>query len=221
MKRASNLIKKGLAAVLICITALAITACNTNGDGSEGNTVSSFSYQQGTWSDNVYTSDFLGIKLALSDNWSAASQEEIDKEKQNIINDSLSDSNASPEEIERGIEYDLKLTNDTTHSSMNIVLKDMDIIYSMVYTEEDYMNSYRQNMQQMNIGNMYITAMSDPKWVTLGGNKYYMSEMEYSYENTTTYQRIYLRKIGTYMENLTMSVVSPEEFNEIESMFIS
>ncbi len=220
MNKALIRLKKGVTALLICTIAFALGACNrTDGGDSLGDTLSSFSYEAGNWDGNIYSSNFLGFKVTMPDNWTAASEEEISTEKENIINDSLASSDASREEIERGIIYEFKLTNDATYSYVNVVLKDMDIVYSMAYSEEDFMNVYRQNMQQMNVGDMRISAMSDPQWVNLAGNKYYMSEMEYSYNNTTTYQRIYLRKIGTFMENLTMSVVDKEEFKEIESMF--
>lgn len=207
--------KRALALLMIITTMLTFTACK-----QDGGSISHLGYEAGVWNEDVYTSSFLNTSITVADGWVAATENEILAEKQHIIQDSMASSEASKEEIERGIIYELKLTNDKTYAFMDIVLKDMDIIYSMAYSEEDFMAVYRKNMQEINMENMYISSMSDAQWVTLGGNEYYMMEIEYSYNTSfSAHQRIYLKKFGTYMCNLTMSVVNPEEFADIESMF--
>ncbi len=210
--------KRLIALIMIITTLLSLTACKWDNDNNT--TISHLNYKDGWWRDNMYHSEFLDTTIIVANGWKAATEEEIAEEKQHIIEDSTASSEASKEEIERGIIYELKLTNDKTYAFMDIVLKDMDIIYSMAYSEEDFMAVYRKNMQEINMENMYISSMSDAEWVTLGGNDYYMMEIEYSYNNSfTAYQRIYLKKIGTYMCNLTMSVVDTAEFEVIENMF--
>ena len=207
--------KRALALLMIIATMLTFASCKRG-----GGSISSLGYEAGIWNEDTYSSSFLNTTINVADGWTVATEDEILAEKQHIIEDSKASSEASQEEIERGIIYELKLTNDKTYAFMDIVLKDMDIIYSMAYSEEDFMAVYRKNMQEINMENMYISSMSDAQWVTLGGNEYYMMEIEYSYNNSfSAHQRIYLKKFGTYMCNLTMSVVNPDEFAEIENMF--
>jgi len=209
--------KRALALLMIVVVMLTFASCKW---GRDGGSISSLNYEEGSWNENVYSSSFLNTAIIVADDWEAATEEEIAAEKQHIIEDSMASSEASKEEIERGIIYELKLTNDESFAYMDIVLKDMDIIYSMAYSEEDFMAVYRKNMQEINMENMYISSMNDAKWVTLGGNEYYMMEMEYSYNKSfSAYQRLYLKKIGTYMCSLTMSVVDKAEFTEVEGMF--
>ncbi len=203
--------KKTLAVVIAIITALTFASCSKKATKQ---------YEPGKWKGNEYKSEFLNATIKVSDGWTIATKDELAKEEQIIIEDSMASTDASREEIERGIICELKLTNDKTFAYMDIVLKDMDIIYSAAHSEEDYMEVYRQNMQNVTVEDMSISSMSDAKWVKLGGNDSYMMEVEYSYANADpVYQRIYFRKVGTYMCTLTMSVVDKAEFTAIEDMF--
>lgn len=209
---------KRLIAILFAIVIMfTLTCCSLNNPNS---IVSGLAYQPGEWNKGTYNSAFLNTSIVLSGNWYSVSEKELAREKQVIIKESMGDTDATEEEVERGVEYELKIANETSQADLSIVHKDMDIIYSMAYSEEDILNAYKQNMQNLSNDDMHIISMSSPQWVPLGENEYYMLEIEYSYQRTmTTYQRIYLRKIGTYMTTLTMSAIDKAEFNRLEDMF--
>lgn len=210
--------KQSLIALMVILTLIIpFSGCKST---QMSDTLSNLHHKPGTWNGSVYSSEFLNTTVSVPNGWTIATEQELEQGRQTIITDSMEDSQATKEEIERGIIYEFKLTNHDTYSTVNLVLKDMDIIYSMAYNEEDFMDVYCKNMQQLEIDGMYISKMSDPEWVTLGGSKYLMCELQYDIDgHLANYQKIYLRKIGTYMANLTIAGLDKRHFDGIENMF--
>ena len=198
--------KKILSIALALLLIFTLVACNS----------APKEWSRGKVVDNVYTSEFAGIKLTPPDsNWIYYSDEQI-AQLMNLTTqmDIFSDEQKAQMELaKQQTIYDAVLANSTSGSNINVVYenleqnpvaKDLD---AKGYA--DLLISQIKQMQGTNIGEKFEK--------TVAGQKYVCIEGSISSYGMTMNQRYLLRKIGNYILAITITQ-GPQSTDSLDSL---
>ncbi len=127
-----------------------------------GTQTNSQTYTEGTWTENTFTSEFLGLQFTLPEGWTAASQEELDALMQQAMDQSKEEDPETAKGYENGKvknAYELKATQENGDSMVVIMSQKMKI------NAERYLEKLAEQYGD-------TASTSDlPSW-TLGGKAY-------------------------------------------------
>lgn len=149
--------KKMLAGMLLAALALSMTACGQTGDSTEDGNASQETtvnqgadevqkeeetpYAAGSWTDNVYTNESLGLTFALPEGWQYGTAEELAE----VMGNGQEVTGYSDETLSATDPiYDLYIYNGTTGASMMMMAEDTSIFGDI--SAEEYLNSVSSDL---------------------------------------------------------------------------
>ena len=159
----------------------------------------------GTWSDNTYTNDFLGVTYTMPEGWVRKTDEEI-----------LEDMELGAELIGNNAELNKKIAELTTvtyfmtsdiNTGNNIILMS-EKTFSSNITIDKYMDAVITNIQKVDTINYTV---GERKKENINGFKYESLDLSASSDGVTINQRYYVRKNGRYFISVIITSVTGTE----------
>jgi len=183
--------KRKIALVLCAVMLLcSLAACGGKEEKVE--------FTRGTMSGNTYTSTFAGIKFEAPDDWTLASEEELN-EMMNIAIDSTDANELAKKYVELSTVYDMvAIAPDNTNVMImyeNLALTPGGTSYS----EEDYAEAVKGQLDSSyTCGEIYTTEMAGKTFTVMPASVY----------DGQFYQEYFLLKVGTYMTCIVFTSLS-------------
>lgn len=170
-------------------------------------------FSMGSWSDNVYSNDFLGLKFKLPNGWKYSSDEEI-AEMMNLGTELLNDEQKAAAEISKLNNAYYMVANDpNTGDNISIISEKP----AMEVTTEFYINQLKTQLQNVNTINYEIGETSKE---TVAGKECDTLTVDASMSGVKMTQRYYIYKVDKYVVCIISTSTSGEEkINEIMKNF--
>ena len=192
------------------------TTANDSPSAAEGT-----DFKRGVVENNVYTNEFAGFKLNLTDDWKFLDDEMINQ----VVNvgagaTGSSNSEALADYVNMTTITDAICMNSKTNESVTITFENLNknIMLSTDTTPEEYLEI--ANRQFAALPSMKYTQTGDTTTVEIGGNEYIRALYDVEYNSLKYKQSYYIRRIGDFMN--VMAVVSynaDEDLTAFESNF--
>lgn len=175
-------------------------------------------FESGLVSNNVYVSEFLGIRFSPGPDWYFYSEEEkaqmLGTEYESL---SSGEQSAEANEKKRFVTEFIAVERLKKDSAL-VQVEDMSLtIGGTLYTEEDYIEATKKTVLESD--NNY--TFSEPEKATFCGGEYLSFDMYLAEADTDLQQRYYVRKIGSYMVSVAITSFSEkgDGIDVIESYF--
>ena len=125
--------KKWLALLLAMMMVFALAACgNTDNKGNDAK-----EFARGSWAENVYTNDSLGLTVTVPENWEIADDEELAK-LMGLTVENLSGEGISEEFLKAQNTYDMKAQDSELGSNVIVMAENLAVSAGgTAYTEKD------------------------------------------------------------------------------------
>lgn len=161
-------------------------------------------FSMGSWSDNVYSNDFLGLKFKLPNGWKYSSDEEI-AEMMNLGTELLNDEQKAAAEISKLNNAYYMVANDpNTGDNISIISEKP----AMEVTTEFYINQLKTQLQNVNTINYEIGETSKE---TVAGKECDTLTVDASMSGVKMTQRYYIYKVDKYVVCIISTSTSGEE----------
>lgn len=161
-------------------------------------------FSMGSWSDNVYSNDFLGLKFKLPNGWKYSSDEEI-AEMMNLGTELLNDEQKAAAEISKLNNAYYMVANDpNTGDNISIISEKP----AMEVTTEFYINQLKTQLQNVNTINYEIGETSKE---TVAGKECDTLTVDASMSGVKMTQRYYIYKVDKYVICIISTSTSGEE----------
>lgn len=170
-------------------------------------------FSMGSWSDNVYSNDFLGLKFKLPKGWKYSSDEEI-AEMMNLGAELLNDEQKAAAEISKLNNAYYMVANDpNTGDNISIISEKP----AMEVTTEFYINQLKTQLQNVNTINYEIGETSKE---TVAGKECDTLTVDASMSGVKMTQRYYIYKVDKYVICIISTSTSGEQkINDIMKNF--
>lgn len=170
-------------------------------------------FSMGSWSDNVYSNDFLGLKFKLPNGWKYSSDEEI-AEMMNLGTELLNDEQKAAAEISKLNNAYYMVANDpNTGDNISIISEKP----AMEVTTEFYINQLKTQLQNVNTINYEIGETSKE---TVAGKECDTLTVDASMSGVKMTQRYYIYKVDKYVVCIISTSTSGEQkINDIMKNF--
>lgn len=170
-------------------------------------------FSMGSWSDNVYSNDFLGLKFKLPNGWKYSSDEEI-AEMMSLGTELLNDEQKAAAEISKLNNAYYMVANDpNTGDNISIISEKP----AMEVTTEFYINQLKTQLQNVNTINYEIGETSKE---TVAGKECDTLTVDASMSGVKMTQRYYIYKVDKYVVCIISTSTSGEQkINEIMKNF--
>lgn len=214
---------KGMLAILLTVSMLfVLSGCGNKDDEKatkdnekanveqEDKTVE---FSMGSWSDNVYTNDFLGLKFNLPDGWKYSSDEEI-AEMMNLGTELLNDEQKVAAEVSKlNSAYYMVANEPNTGDNVSIISEKP----SMEVTTEFYINQLKTQLSSVDSIKYEIGETSKE---TVAGKECDTLTVTASMSGVKMVQRYYIYKVDKYVVCIISTSTSGEQkINEIMKNF--
>lgn len=182
----------------------------------------------GSWEDNIYTNDFLGLTLTIPEDWYIASEKEL-KKAINAGEDIMTSGNEDKEDLIKDAvskttylflisEKDL---NKTYESNANIIAmaENMNLLPN-VNDVDDYLEALIKGFEVFYNNIPY----EDDKPITtkkIGGQEFSILELTANYDNFTINQKYYITQIDDYVLSFTTTAMNEEESEQLDKIMKS
>ena len=171
---------------------------------------------RGTIEGNVYTSEFMGLSFTKPDSWVYSTDEEI-AQVMNVGAEILERSEFEQKAAELATIYDMMVKDMLWGNNINISFENLVMSQASNITVEQYIETFKALMNQQ--AAMMNYEFAETEAVKLGELDFSKVAATGSYSGVSFDQYIYLRKEGTYMIVITISVFDGTEASEFEAMF--
>lgn len=170
-------------------------------------------FSMGSWSDNVYSNDFLGLKFKIPNGWKYSSDEEI-AEMMNLGTELLNDEQKAAAEISKLNNAYYMVANDpNTGDNISIISEKP----AMEVTTEFYINQLKTQLQNVNTINYEIGETSKE---TVAGKECDTLTVDASMSGVKMTQRYYIYKVDKYVVCIISTSTSGEQkINDIMKNF--
>lgn len=170
-------------------------------------------FSMGSWSDNVYSNDFLGLKFKLPNGWKYSSDEEI-AEMMNLGTELLNDEQKAAAEISKLNNAYYMVANDpNTGDNISIISEKP----AMEVTTEFYINQLKTQLQNVNTIKYEIGETSKE---AVAGKECDTLTVDASMSGVKMTQRYYIYKVDKYVVCIISTSTSGEQkINEIMKSF--
>lgn len=200
--------------LMICLLGVMVGCSDKAPDATpetEAKTVS-----RGTIEGNVYTSEFIGVSFTKPDLWVYSTDEEIAAAMQ--IGAELLDAENFAEQAEKmNNVYDMMVRDMLTGNNINIVFENLKASGSSNITEEQYIEVAKAQLKEQ--ASMLNYVFGEAEKCKLGEQEFYRLPAEGGYSGVSFEQRIYIRKEGTYMIVITLTLFDGNDGSAYEAMF--
>ncbi len=201
--------------MLLLVMSLLVTMVGCSGlaliPDVKGKTVS-----RGTIEGDVYTSEFIGVSFTRPKTWVYATDEEIANAMQ-IGAELMNKENFGAQAEKMNNVYDMMASDLMSGDNINIVFENLKASNSSNITEEQYIEVAKNMLKEQ--AAMFNYVIGDAEKCKLGQQEFYRLPMEGNYLGAAFKQFMYIRKEGTYMVVITLSLFSDKEPAEYEAMF--
>ncbi len=174
------------------------------------------SVSRGTIEGDVYTSEFIGVSFTRPSTWVYATDEEIANAMQ-IGAELMNKENFAAQAEKMNNVYDMMASDLMSGDNINIVFENLKASNSSNITEEQYIEVVK-NMLKEQVA-MFNYVVGDAEKCKLGQQEFYRLPIEGNYLGADFKQFMYIRKEGTYMVVITLSLFSDKKLAEYEAMF--
>lgn len=170
-------------------------------------------FSMGSWSDNVYSNDFLGLKFKLPNGWKYSSDEEI-AEMMNLGAELLNDEQKAAAEVSKlNSAYYMVANDPNTGDNISIISEKP----AMEVTTEFYINQLKTQLQNVNTINYEIGETSKE---TVAGKECDTLTVDASMSGVKMTQRYYIYKVDKYVICIISTSTSGEQkINDIMKNF--
>lgn len=170
-------------------------------------------FSMGSWSDNVYTNDFLGLKFKLPAGWKYSSDEEI-AEMMNLGTELLNDDQKAAAEVSKlNSAYYMVANDPNTGDNISIISEKP----AMEVTTEFYINQLKTQLSSVDSISYEIGETSKE---TVAGKEYDTLTVNASMSGVKMTQRYYIYKVDKYVVCIISTSTSGEQkINEIMKSF--
>lgn len=217
-----KVLKSMLAIVLTASMLFALSGCGnkeeekTTNDNEKTNVEQenkTVEFSMGSWSDNVYSNDFLGLKFKLPNGWKYSSDEEI-AEMMNLGAELLNDEQKAAAEVSKlNSAYYMVANDPNTGDNISIISEKP----AMEVTTEFYINQLKTQLQNVNTINYEIGETSKE---TVAGKECDTLTVDASMSGVKMTQRYYIYKVDKYVICIISTSTSGEQkINDIMKNF--
>lgn len=217
-----KVLKSMLAIVLTASMLFVLSGCgnkeeekttNDNGKTNVGQENKTVEFSMGSWSDNVYSNDFLGLKFKLPNGWKYSSDEEI-AEMMNLGAELLNDEQKAAAEVSKlNSAYYMVANDPNTGDNISIISEKP----AMEVTTEFYINQLKTQLQNVNTINYEIGETSKE---TVAGKECDTLTVDASMSGVKMTQRYYIYKVDKYVICIISTSTSGEQkINDIMKNF--
>lgn len=195
-------------AVLMLLSAVSLAAC-----GSDKGTTKK--YARGTVTGNVYHSDFAELTFTKPDDWTFATDEEIAK-MLGVGLDIMKDGDSlGSSDLASTIDFQAV---SPIGSSVTLTIEKQPALATTLNDIDDYVGEFKKTMLEQ-LDGAYTYKFGETSDVVLGGNTYKRIDGSIMLSGLVIKQAIYLRIVGNYLVNITMTQSTGDtELSEMEAM---
>ncbi len=191
---------------------LCFASCGASKEGSL--------FTPGTISENVYTSEWLGLSFKPTDKMELADAVELEYLMSPSESAYYTDEATGEEKIDYskvGTVYDMLATHTETNCSALVMAQYTD----EETTVEDYLETLREEIDGQLAGESELgnVIFADTKTAKLAGAKYTVFEYSVNAGEMTLKQSMYIRKVGDRIANICFTYSDAAELNEFVSCF--
>lgn len=195
---------------------LVITICMLGTLAGCGSRDTEKKLSRGTIEGDVYTSEFADIKFTKPENWVYSTDEEI-AQVMNVGAEILEQSEFEKNAAELTTVYDMMVKDVLWGNNVSVGFENLQLSQASNITVEQYIDTIKTLMVQQASAMNY--EFGDTAEVALGEQTYTRLPAIGSYSGISFEQYMYLRKEGTYMIVITVSVFDGTEASTFEAMF--
>lgn len=215
-KRKSYLLKALAVAMMLVLSLTILAGCGKKEENGDNKSSESTTKQEkkeiskGKWEDNVYTSEFAGLKFKLPEGWNRSTDEEI-AEVMNLGKEVLEDEGLYSSKITQlTTVYDMMAKNPTTNGSIAIMMEKTSA------KETLYANSLKKQLEAVTQMKYNIGEFSEK---TICGNKYTVVPATINVSGQQIFQNYYIRSVGDYMVAILVTETSEANVNNLMNCF--
>lgn len=188
--------KKAISLILALAMALALCACGGQSGGAEKQ------LQFGTVDGSRYENSFLGIGCEL-DGWTYASQEEL-AQVAGLTADMFSEDFAQKmENVE--MYYDMMAVAPDGLGSINIVIQNIGLVYSLAASEEQIIASALTSLDSELAAAGFSNVTAEQNKVTFAGAEHAGLQLTANYMGVDVYEQQVYIKVGRYVAVVTLA----------------
>ena len=201
--------------LLVCFMGAAVGCASKTPDNSQteetGKTLS-----RGTIVDDVYTSEFMGVSFRKPKGWVYSTDEEIAAVMQ-IGADLLNTDEFLEQAAKMSTVYDMMVKDPLSGNNINIVFENLKMSASSNITEEQYIEVAKKRLIEQ--APMLGYKFGQEEKCKLGEQEFYRVPADGEYSGVKFNQRMYVRKEGTYMIVITLTLFDKTDGASIEALF--
>lgn len=169
--------------------------------------------------DNVYLSEFLGIRAEFDENWYLLTDEEA-LETMGYVADSFEDEDVAKLLRESGTVCDLfAVALDGSNDTVNIQLENLGFLYGMVLSEDAYLKMARETLEnslaQAGLANVKLSQES----IEFAGEEHLSVIISGEMSGVEVYERMVLLKAGSYMATVTYASIGSHNADRLPELF--
>ncbi len=169
---------------------------------------------------NTYENEFFGIGVTLDENWTFASQEEID-ESNGTVKDVLDNEDYSAAMDDGRVITDMMASADDGILSMNVTIEKLNAVASLAIDEEAYIDLTLENNDFSAIftGMGFDSAEASKGSVVLAGEEHPCAVIEGSIQGIGFYEKVAVIKVGSYVLSVTVSSLMDDVVDDLFACF--
>jgi len=177
------------------VLSIAMMLCTLAACGSKDEKVE---FSRGTTADNTYTSTFAGFKFEAPDDWTLASEEELNS-MMNVAIDNTDANALAKKYLELSTVYDM-IAVAPDNTNIMIMYENLALTPGGTsYSEADYAEAVKGQLDSSyNCGDTYTTELAGKTFTVMPASIY----------DGQAYQEYYLLKVGTYMACIVFTGMS-------------
>lgn len=185
-------------------------------DGSEDGSGKKVELSRGTKDGDVYSNKTMGFKFNKPDDWVYMTEAEI-ASAMNIGMEALAGKNYKDLLKNLDMVYDMMAKDVLTGSNISVGYENLERTFTSSITEKQYADAMKTQLQ--NVPNVTFTFLDNYDKVKLGDTEFTRFIANTVSYGTSMTQAIYLRKQGTYMTYVIVTLLGDYTVAEAEAMF--
>ena len=168
--------------------------------------------------DGVYTNAFIGITCTLDDYWTIATREEM-AQIQGLTADMMSDEDLAEMLKNSGSVYDLYAFGDEGLVTLNIIMENQGLLYSVILSEQDYVDlslpQVGHALESMGLTDVECSAVT----VSFAGKDHAGIQIHALYEGFDFYETVVCVKVGNYLSVITAGSYFEDVTGDVLALF--
>ena len=202
--------KKAMSLILALLLTVSLAACG--GKSNEPD------LHRGTVDGDTYTSEFLGLKLTVDEDWVIADDEQL-AELSGVVKESFTDEEIRDQIEKGGSVTDLYALNQADGSSLNITIQKLSLVSGMLVTEDAYAEAnLKQLPDALASASITVDKLEKTK-VTFVGEEHVALALEGTIQDVPLYETLVMVKTGSYIACITAATFFEDTTADLLDMF--